>query len=56
MFLHKILTESLDSVQYVDDIKREACNYYQNIFIGNNKRISEDILQCIPNMVTHEQN
>ena len=54
--MHEILTESGDWVQGMMIIARETCNYFQNIFTVNNNRIIEEILQCIPNLVTHEPN
>lgn len=56
MFMHNILIENGDWVQSDDNIAKEACQYYQNIFTSTNYRINEDILHCIPDIVTKEQN
>ncbi|KAG5606071.1 hypothetical protein H5410_027563 [Solanum commersonii] len=50
LFIHKICTDEGDWIQGDDNIAKEACQYFQNIFTGHNARISEGALQCIPRM------
>ncbi|XP_069143598.1 uncharacterized protein [Solanum lycopersicum] len=56
MVIHKLLNDNGSCIQGDEVIAREACNYYQNIFTGKSVKINEDQLQCIPKMVTMEQN
>ena len=42
-------------IQGEDNVAKEACDYYQKIFTGNNEKIN-DMLQCIPELITLEQN
>ncbi|WMV07509.1 hypothetical protein MTR67_000894 [Solanum verrucosum] len=56
LFIHKICTDEGDWIQGDDNIAKEACQYFQNIFTGHTARISEAVLQCIPRMVTQDQN
>lgn len=43
-------------VQGDDNITDEACQYFEHIFTANTESISEDLLYCIPNIVTLEKN
>ena len=56
MFIHKIMDDSGVWIQGEDKVAKEACDYFQNIFTGNNEKINEDMLQCIPELITLEQN
>ncbi|XP_049368158.1 uncharacterized protein LOC125833012 [Solanum verrucosum] len=56
LFIHKISIDEGDWIQGDDNIAKEACQYFQNIFTGHTARISEGVLQCIPRMVTQDQN
>nr|XP_019068134.1 uncharacterized protein LOC109119692 [Solanum lycopersicum] len=39
-----------------ENIARETCDYYQGIFTGKTEKIREDLLQCIPKLITQEHN
>ena len=56
MYIHKILADSGEWIQGEDNIAREACEYYKSIFTGKTERVREDMLHCILNIVTPEQN
>ncbi|XP_015087005.1 uncharacterized protein LOC107030129 [Solanum pennellii] len=56
MFIHKVMTDSGVCIHGEENIARAACEYYQNMFTGKTDKIREEMLQCIPNMVTNEQN
>ncbi|WMV30181.1 hypothetical protein MTR67_023566 [Solanum verrucosum] len=56
LFLHKICTENEIWVQGEEEISKATCDYYQQIFTGQNDRIDERIIQNIPTIVTAEQN
>ena len=56
MFIHKIMVDNGGWIQEKENIAREACDYYQNIFTGKTEKTRDDILQCIPKLVTQEHN
>ncbi|XP_015168633.1 uncharacterized protein [Solanum tuberosum] len=56
LFIHKICTDNKEWVQGDDNIAKTACTHFQHIFSGHENRIVEGILQCIPRMITPEQN
>ncbi|XP_015167780.1 uncharacterized protein [Solanum tuberosum] len=56
LFLHRICTENEVWVQGDEQIAQAACDYYQQIFTGQNDRIDDRILQHIPTLVTPVQN
>lgn len=39
-----------------ENIAKAACEYFQKIFTGHENRINEEIIQCIPRMITEEDN
>ncbi|WMV50074.1 hypothetical protein MTR67_043459 [Solanum verrucosum] len=56
LFIHQINNESGEWIQGDVNIARAACEHFQNIFTGHQDNINEEILQCIPRLVTEEQN
>lgn len=56
MYIHKIMADSDEWIQGEENREREACEYSNIIFIGKTERITEDMLNCIPNIVTQEHN
>ncbi|KAK6803160.1 hypothetical protein RDI58_000944 [Solanum bulbocastanum] len=56
LFLHKICTDTDTWVQGDDQIAQEACKYFEEMFIGQNCRIDESMIQLLPSLVTTEQN
>ncbi|KAG5580343.1 hypothetical protein H5410_050970 [Solanum commersonii] len=56
LFIHQINNESGEWIQGDVNIARDACEHFQNIFTGHQDNINEEILQCIPRLVTEEQN
>ncbi|WMV24651.1 hypothetical protein MTR67_018036 [Solanum verrucosum] len=56
LFIHKICTVEDVWIQGEENIAKVACDYFQNMFSGHDDRIREEILNCIPRMVTEEQN
>ncbi|XP_015075534.1 uncharacterized protein LOC107019628 [Solanum pennellii] len=56
LFIHKICIDNDVWVQGDENIAKEACDYFQNIFSGREDRINEEVLNCIPQMVNEEHN
>ena len=56
MLIHKIRGESGECIQGDENIARQACENYQYIFTSKSEKIRENILQCIPNIITPSQN
>ncbi|KAM3290025.1 hypothetical protein P3S67_018314 [Capsicum chacoense] len=56
LFIHKITNEQGDWIQGDDNIANAACAHFKAIFTGDEKRVNEVMLNCIPTMVTAEQN
>lgn len=56
MFIHKVCTNDDTCIQGDENIAKEACRYFKNIFTGKSDRISEEVLNCVPRMVTNKQN
>ena len=56
LFIHRICTDEDTWIQGDENIAKEACMYFQNIFTEKSDKISEEVLNCIPRMVTDEQN
>ncbi|XP_049399720.1 uncharacterized protein LOC125863746 [Solanum stenotomum] len=56
LFIHKILKDNDEWVQGDDHIAQAACEHFQNIFTGEEKRIDEIPMECIPRIITQEQN
>nr|XP_010327351.2 uncharacterized protein LOC104649583 [Solanum lycopersicum] len=43
-------------IQGKDNVAKEACDYYQNNFTGKKEKINEEMLQCIPDLISLEHN
>ncbi|KAH0705908.1 hypothetical protein KY285_010432 [Solanum tuberosum] len=56
LFIHKICTGNDVWIQGDDQIAQAACDYFQGMFTGQNRRIDERILQHLPTLVTPDQN
>ncbi|XP_049406447.1 uncharacterized protein LOC125870147 [Solanum stenotomum] len=56
LFIHQISNESGEWIQGDVNIARATCAHFQNIFTGHQDNINEEILQCIPRLITDEQN
>ncbi|XP_015159800.1 uncharacterized protein [Solanum tuberosum] len=56
LFIHKLLREDGEWIQGEEDIAKAACDHFQSIFTGENKRINEGTMDCIPRMINQEQN
>lgn len=56
LYIHKICIENEEWIQGDENIAKAACDHFQQIFTGHEYRINEEIIQCIPRMVSHEQN
>ncbi|XP_049364527.1 uncharacterized protein LOC125829333 [Solanum verrucosum] len=56
LFIHKICTAEDTWIQGEENIAKVSYDYFQNMFSGHDDRIREEILHCIPRMVTEEQN
>ncbi|XP_055814172.1 uncharacterized protein LOC129883562 [Solanum dulcamara] len=56
LFIHRIQNDEGNWLQGDDDIARAACDHFQNIFTGEDTHIQEDALQCIPKLITDDQN
>ncbi|WMV30092.1 hypothetical protein MTR67_023477, partial [Solanum verrucosum] len=56
LFIHQISNENGEWIQGDVNIARAACEHFQNIFTGHHNNINEEFIQCIPRMVTEEQN
>lgn len=55
-FVHKIICEDGEQIQDEDDIDHTTCAHIEEIFIVEEKLIKENTLDCIPMMVSQEQN
>ncbi|XP_049365117.1 uncharacterized protein LOC125829910 [Solanum verrucosum] len=51
LFIHKLISEGGEWIQGDDNIAEAACGHFQTIFIGEDKVINENVLNCIPRMV-----
>ena len=56
LFIHKIVTKEGDWIQGENNIAHEVCEHFKTIFIGENKYIEEQHLECIPKMVNQDHN
>ncbi|KAG5580314.1 hypothetical protein H5410_050941 [Solanum commersonii] len=56
LFIHKILNDKDEWIQGDEHIAEAACMHFQNIFTGEDKHIDEVPMNCIPRIVTQEQN
>ncbi|KAH0772311.1 hypothetical protein KY290_016292 [Solanum tuberosum] len=56
LFIHKLIREDGEWMQGDDIIAEAACEHFQELFTGENNLINEGALECIPRLVTEEQN
>ncbi|XP_049348971.1 uncharacterized protein LOC125813526 [Solanum verrucosum] len=56
LFIHKLRRSDGDLIQGDDNIAEAACEHFQEIFTGESNLINERALECIPRIVTQEQN
>ncbi|XP_049391547.1 uncharacterized protein LOC125855953 [Solanum stenotomum] len=56
LFIHKIINDNDEWIQGDEHIVEAACKHFQNIFTGEEKLVDEVPMNCIPRMVTQEQN
>lgn len=52
LFIYRIKHEDGDWFQGDKDIAEAVCNHFQQIFTMEEKLIEEEILNCIPTLVT----
>lgn len=52
LFIHKIINEDRQWLQAYDTIVEASCDHFQQIFTGEDKNINENLLECIPSMVS----
>lgn len=52
LYIHRIQDEKGSWIQRDEDIAKVASDYFQQSFTGEDKLINEDILDCIPRMIT----
>lgn len=55
LFIHKIINEDRQWLQAYDTIVEASCDHFQQIFTGEDKNINENLLECIPSMVSQNQ-
>ncbi|WMV32839.1 hypothetical protein MTR67_026224, partial [Solanum verrucosum] len=56
LFIHKIINDIDEWIQRDEHIAEAACKHFHNILKGEEKLIDEVPMDCIPRMVTQEQN
>ncbi|KAK6791450.1 hypothetical protein RDI58_010531 [Solanum bulbocastanum] len=56
LFIHKILKDDDEWIQGDEHIAQAACEYFQDIFTGEEKLIDETYMKYIPRMVNKDQN
>lgn len=56
LFIHQNCKDNGDWIQGDDNIANAACEYFEGMFSGTHQRINEEVLNCIPRMLNHEQN
>uniref|UniRef100_M1DB34 Retrotransposon protein, unclassified n=1 Tax=Solanum tuberosum TaxID=4113 RepID=M1DB34_SOLTU len=56
LFIHKVRNDNGNWIQGDDNIAKAACDHFQELFTEQNHYVREDILACIPTLVTDEQN
>ncbi|XP_060200890.1 uncharacterized protein LOC132629180 [Lycium barbarum] len=54
--IHKIQDEKGDWIQGEKEIAEAACDHFQKIFTGEQCKVKENYLRCIPKMISEEQN
>lgn len=56
LFIHRVQDKDGDWIQGDEEIAEAACNHFQQMFTGEDKYINEEVINCIPRLVTHDQN
>ena len=56
LFVHKFINEEGEWLHDEEEIAQTSCTYFEEIFTGEDKLINEITLECIPRMVSQEQN
>lgn len=56
LFINQVMYEYNVWVQGDDNIAQAACAHFEKIFICENKKIDEEILNVIPKIITRECN
>ena len=56
LFIHKVVNENGVWVQGDDNIAQVACEHFKGIFSEEEKYINEHTLECIPRMISQDQN
>lgn len=56
LFIHKISNEEGACIQGDEQIAQAACQHFQGIFTGDQCRIREEFLNCIPRLVSDDHN
>ncbi|XP_055822053.1 uncharacterized protein LOC129890541 [Solanum dulcamara] len=56
LFIHQISDEQGNSIQGDDNIASAACAHFEKLFTAEEKQINEDVIKCIPRIVTDQQN
>ncbi|XP_019240872.1 PREDICTED: uncharacterized protein LOC109220861 [Nicotiana attenuata] len=56
LFIHKIKNENNEWIQGDEAIGEAACDHFQELFTDQGGMIREDLLSCIPNLITEEDN
>ncbi|OIT28452.1 putative ribonuclease h protein, partial [Nicotiana attenuata] len=56
LYIHKIKNEDGDWIYGDEAIGEAACDHFQNLFSDPGGTIREDLLSCIPSMITEEDN
>lgn len=50
LFIHKIYTDDDECIHEYENIATIACTHFQQIFTGQENRINEELIQCVPRM------
>jgi len=56
LFIHKISDDHGNTIKGDENIARAACCHFEKIFTGEDNLINEEVLRCIPSMITEYQN
>ncbi|XP_019264569.1 PREDICTED: uncharacterized protein LOC109242177 [Nicotiana attenuata] len=56
LYIHKIKDEDGQWIQGDEAIGNAACTFYRDLFTDTGASIREDLLSCIPSMITQEDN
>ncbi|KAG5586740.1 hypothetical protein H5410_047174 [Solanum commersonii] len=56
LFIHKISDDHGNTIKGDENIAKAACCHFEKIFTGEDNLINEEVLRCIPSMITEYQN